>query len=116
MLLRDFGNLVTIAILSQDKLRVLRVTELAPEGSPSNGAVEEIFHDVYSSAVFFEDHYGGSVRQVLLPGVDDRSERLAAMVEAELGVRAQPLQVPARSAEQAGFLGIFGMVKAMRVN
>ncbi len=116
MVLRDFGNLVTVAILSQDKLRVLRVTELASEASRPNGAVEEIFHDVYSSAVFFEDHYGGSVRQVLLAGGDDRSEPLAAMVEAELGVRAQPLQVPARSAEEAGFLGIFGVVKALTGN
>lgn len=111
MLLRSGGRLMTIAMIGGGRLRVLRVSEeesAVPSEAPETQ--EEIFHDIYSSAVFYQDNYGGKVERIFEVGFPPRAAALWDRLESELGVRPRPLVVPGSSGDQARFLGIFGML------
>ena len=110
MLLRRSGGLMTIAMSGGGRLRVMRVSE--EESAVSGGAPEgeEMFRDIYSSAVFYQDSYGGKVERILEAGFPLQAAALWERLESELGVRPRPLVVPGSSGDQARFLGIFGML------
>jgi type IV pilus assembly protein PilM len=110
MLLRSTGSQMTIAVTSQQELRMLRSAEYGDEAfdGADNG---ERFRDIYSCAVFFQDTYGGKVDRIWHTGFDDSVEPLWAQVEAELGVRPKPLVIPGLGdARYAPYLGLFGML------
>ncbi len=104
MLLRRSGRWMTIAAGSAGRLRLMRVSEQVSEGQ------DELFHDIYSSALFFQDNYGGKVERIFEIGLEARSEALGAQLESELGVRPRPLAVPGGTPEESAFLGIFGLL------
>jgi len=108
MLLRSSDSEMTIAVTSQQELRMLRATEYGDE--PIDGAENsERFRDIYSCAVFFQDTYGGKVDRIWHTGFQDSAEPLWAQVAAELGVRPKPLVIPGlEDARHAAYLGIFG--------
>jgi type IV pilus assembly protein PilM len=110
MLLRGSASQMTIAVTSQQELRMLRATEYGDE--PLDGAENsERFRDIYSCAVFFQDTYGGKVDRIWHTGFEESAEPLWAQVEAELGVRPKPLVIPGLDdARHAAYLGIFGML------
>lgn len=108
LLLRNGGRLLTIAVINQGRLRMLRASEMAAEDE--DRTVDEVFQDVYASAIFYQDNYGGRIERVFLSGLEAQAEALSALVEADLGVRPRPLPVPARAPEQARFLGIYGLL------
>ncbi len=111
MLLRDGGGLLTIAVCQRGRLRMIRSSELAAEGqSDTAPTVEEVFRDVYASALYFQDTYGAQIERVLVTGLGEEAGPLASMMEAELGVKPRPLVVPARAPEHARFVGLFGMI------
>jgi type IV pilus assembly protein PilM len=110
MLLRSSGSEMTIAVTSRQELRMLRATEYGDE--PFDGHADgERFRDIYSSAVFFQDTYGGKVDRIWHAGFGDDAEPLWAQVDSELGVRPRPLVIPGMSEDRhAAYLGIFGML------
>jgi type IV pilus assembly protein PilM len=111
MLLRNTGNSTTIALTQRGKLRVMRTAE-------SDGA-GELFHDIYSSAVFYQDTYSAKVDRIYHTGFSgsDENASLWTQVEAELGVAPHPLAIPgAPEAEQANYLGLFGLLAAQARN
>jgi type IV pilus assembly protein PilM len=108
MLLRSTGSQMTIAVTSQQELRVLRAAEYGDERF-DGGDNSERFRDIYSCAVFFQDTYGGKVDRIWHTGFDDFAEPLWAQVESELGVRAKPLVIPGLADERhTAYLGLFG--------
>jgi type IV pilus assembly protein PilM len=114
MLLRRTGRSMTIAISSKDRLRMMRTLDMAPV--PDSGAdaafdAAELFHDIYSSAVFYQDTYGAPVDRIVQTGFGHAGDALWMQVEAELGVRPQPLMIPGTPGEdELPYLGIFGML------
>jgi type IV pilus assembly protein PilM len=125
MLLRKTGRAMTIAISSKGRLRMMRTLDLAAALDMAAEADETIdaaglFHDIYSSAVFYQDTYGAAVDRIVETGFGDQAEPLWAQIEAELGVRPKPLIIPgttpgAEGDEQSPYLGIFGMLAEQAV-
>lgn len=108
MLVRSAGRLLTIIVTSARRLRIFRATEL-PAGE--NGrTLEEVFDVAYSSAVYFQDTYGGTVEQVYLAGFGEQTAGLQQLIAGELSLQAQPLQVPGTRGEETKFLGLYGMI------
>ncbi len=108
MLVRGAGSLLTIVVTSAGRLRIFRATEL-PAGEEAR-TLEEVFADAYSSAVYFQDSYGGKVEQIYLAGFGAQTAGLQELMSTELGLQAQPLAVPGIRGEEAGFLGFQGMI------
>jgi len=116
MLLRKSGRSMTIAISSKDRLRMMRTLEMA--AAPDMAAepdvafdAADLFHDIYSSAVFYQDTYGAPVDRIVETGFGEAGAALWTQVEAELGVRPQPLVIPGMPGdEELPYLGIFGML------
>ncbi len=108
MLLRGAGRLLTIIVTTMGRLGVFRSTEL-PAGEETR-PVEETVADVYTSAVFFQDNYGGVVERIFLAGFGAQTRELQESVERELNVRPQPLLVPGARGEEVQFLGCYGMI------
>lgn len=104
MLIRGSGGQITIAIHSPGRLHMMRVSEW---GDP-----QELVQDVYSSAIFYQDHAHGRVERIYECGLGADKEALLARVESDLGVAPKPLVVPGASPEQAAFVGVFGMLAA----
>jgi type IV pilus assembly protein PilM len=109
MLLRHDGHLMTIAVTSGGRLRMLRVTEAG--GAPAANQ-EDLFREIFSSAIFYQDNYGGRIERILESGLGPEAEPLWRQVESELGTRPKPLAVPGAFGAQGRFLGIFGVLTA----
>jgi type IV pilus assembly protein PilM len=110
MLLRNSGSSMTIALTNRGRLRMMRTAE-------SGDASGDLFHDIYSSAVFYQDTYGAKVDRIYHLGFDSAgfdsasAESLWAQVEADLGVTPKPLVIPGAPDEsQSAYLGIFGLL------
>ena len=104
MLIRGSGGQVTIAIHSPGRLHMLRASEWAAQDA------QELAHDVYSSAIFYQDNAHGSVERIYECGLGAEKEALLARVESDLGVAPRPLVVPGATPEQSLFVGVFGML------
>ncbi len=108
MLLRGSGGQMSIAVTSQNELRMLRSSDYGDEPLDGEG---ERFRDIFSSAVFFQDSYGGKIDRVWHSGFGDFADPLWSQIETELGVAPKPLAVPGASDPRyAPYLGLFGMV------
>lgn len=103
MLLRKTGATLTIALTNRGELRMLRSTE--------GGNASELFHDIYSSAVFYQDTYDGKLDRIFHTGFDEDpdAEALWSQVEAELGIVPRPLAFSADPLHSQ-YLGIFGLL------
>ena len=114
MLLRKGGRSLTIAISSKGRLRMMRTMDMAAEADAAPNETfhaADLFHDIYSSAVFYQDTYGARVDRIVETGFDDRAEPLWTQLEADLGVRPKPLLIPGAPGEtESAYLGIFGML------
>lgn len=108
MLLRSTGPLMTIVVTSPGRLRIFRSNELPPGADAST--LEEIVGDVYGSVVYFQDNYKEAVERIYLAGFGVQTRALQDAIEAEVCVRPQSLLVPGARAEDAKFLGIYGMI------
>lgn len=106
MLVRRGDAQATIAISSAGRLHMLRVSEWADHD------VQELFQDVFSSAIFFQDNLHGRVERIYQCGLEEQKATLLDRIETEMGIAPRPLVIPGANAEQAGFLGIFGMLAA----
>jgi type IV pilus assembly protein PilM len=106
MLIRRGDIQATIAISSAGRLDMLRISEWADHD------VQELFQDVYSSAIFYQDNRHGRVERIYHSGLEAQTETLLNRIETEMGVTPRLLVVPGADPEQASFLGIFGMLAA----
>lgn len=110
MLLRKSGRAMTIAISSKGRLRMMRTLDTAAEGGTPVAPIE-LFHDIYSSAVFYQDTYGGRVDRIVHTGFGDVAAPLWTQIEADLGISPKPLVIPgAPGDEESAYLGIFGVL------
>jgi type IV pilus assembly protein PilM len=78
---------ISVAVVDQDELRLLRTLENAG-GSSVSGA--QIAADVYPSVVFYEDTYGAKVERVLVAGLPSMAD-ISSALEAQIGLRVQSL-------------------------
>jgi type IV pilus assembly protein PilM len=87
MIVKVDATTITVAIVDQRELRLIRVLENAP-GANLTG--EQLASEVYPSAVFFEDTYHSKVETVFVAGIVPVSVVLPAL-EAHTGARAKEL-------------------------
>jgi type IV pilus assembly protein PilM len=78
---------VTVAILDQDDLRLVRTLENT-RGRSIDG--QQLADDVYPSVVFFQDTFNSRIERVLVGGVDSLHE-VAAALEQVTGSVVEPL-------------------------
>ena len=78
---------ISVAVVDQDELRLLRTLENA-SGASVSGA--QIAADVYPSVVFYEDTYGAKVERVLVGGLPSMAD-ISSALEAQVGLRVQSL-------------------------
>lgn len=78
---------ISVAVVEQDELRLLRTLENA-SGASVSGA--QIAADVYPSVVFYEDTYGAKVERVLVGGLPSMAD-ISSALEAQIGLRVQSL-------------------------
>ena len=86
MIVKTDAVTTTVAIVDHDELRLYRTLENQPGTSDDARLAEEI----YPSVVFFRDTYGSGLDRLLLAGQLE-AEGLGAALEAQIGVRAEPL-------------------------
>ncbi len=76
---------ITLAIVEQDQIRLIRTLE----SKPGVGG-EQLAEEIYPSAVFFQDSYGADLERVLLGG-HSPVEGLEAALAAQTGLKVRPL-------------------------
>jgi type IV pilus assembly protein PilM len=103
---------VTVAILDNDDLRLVRTLENA-RGRQINA--QQLADDVYPSVVFFQDTFGSAIERVLVGGVDSLHE-VAPALQQLTGSAVEPLVgsrylsgglsgMPGATAQLAGVVG-----------
>jgi type IV pilus assembly protein PilM len=78
---------VTVAILDQDDLRLVRTLE---NSRGRNIDPQQLADDVYPSVVFFQDTFSSKIERVLVGGVDSLHE-VAPALEQVTGTAVEPL-------------------------
>ena len=82
----DAGS-VTVAIVEQGELRLLRTVENA-YGTAIDG--KQLADEIHPSLVFFQDTYGAAVERILLAGVP-APDLITLPLESQTGVKVEPL-------------------------
>jgi len=87
MLLKVGLDTTSIAVIRDGQLLLFRVLEGAGAGALT---AERMADDIYPSMVYFQDHYGVSVEQLLISGVDELGALVTAL-EKQTGVKVREL-------------------------
>jgi type IV pilus assembly protein PilM len=87
MLLKTGQDATSIAVLRDGQLLLFRILEGAGVGALTP---ERMADDIYPSMVYFQDHYGVSVEQLLVSGVGEL-DALAGALEKQTGVKVREL-------------------------
>ena len=82
----DAGS-VTVAIVEQGELRLLRTLENA-YGTAIDG--KQLADEIHPSLVFFQDTYGAAVERILLAGLPN-PDLITLPLESQTGIKAEPL-------------------------
>lgn len=77
----------TVAIVDQQKLRLIRTLEGAAR---SSGETARLANEIYPSLVFFQDTFGSEIERILVGG-EVSAEQIAPALAAHTGARVEPL-------------------------
>lgn len=105
------GSIMTVLLLQESHIRVVRCLDLASEGSPLldwDAASESILDLLQQTAAYAEDLIGQPIDRLLVCGWGSEGETLAQTIDRDWDVRCRPVlsRFGNPSQEDAGLLGL----------
>ena len=110
VLAKAAGSKISVLLLDQTRVRLIRCVDLAPTGADEEALPED--YDVLAlleqTIAYAEDHVGKPAKSLLLCGFGAESDLLGLQAETQFGVRYAPVRSRFRAAQQenAGLLGL----------
>ncbi len=101
MVAKITGNVLTVMVLREGRLKLVRCLEVHAND------VSEIAADLYPTFVYIEDNIGAKADRLLLCGFGEKLETARQQFQGELGVEVQPVRSPLGlpGENNAGLLG-----------
>lgn len=112
MLVKRSGRILSLAILDQGKVRLIRVLDEGVTGDPlSEDRLREMAADLYPTFVYVADNFGAPVSKLVVAGFGQSVQLASDVFRRELGYEAEPLQGP-QGLVDANSAGIWGFLHA----